>query len=230
MVRDGRARDPQHQGAIAQGIRARVLAQEFAADFDVHGEDLLLASAPLAPDAGDDRRHQRGSGLGGALAAPRTGNGFHGRNVYRPLSDWQASRPSGIVDAMSRVAVVTEAAPKAIGPYTQAIAVHGAPLIFCSGQIAIDPRSGELAGAGEIRQETHRVMQNLDAVLRAAGSSLANVVKTTIFLVDLGHFSAVNEVYGGYFAGIAPARSTVQVAALPRGAQVEIEVIALGDS
>lgn len=125
--------------------------------------------------------------------------------------------------------VATEAAPKAIGPYSQAVSVPSGRLIFCSGQIPIDPRTGELAGAGDVRQETHRVMKNLAAVLSAAGSSLAGVVKTTIYLVDLGNFSAVNEVYAGYFSGSPPARATVQVAALPRGAQVEIDAIALAD-
>ena len=120
---------------------------------------------------------------------------------------------------MPPVAVLTEAAPRAIGPYSQAIAVPAGPLVFCSGQIAIDPRSGELVGADDIRQQTQRVMENLQAVLQAAGSSLANVVKATIFLVDLGDFSAVNEIYGGYFSEHPPARSTVQVAALaPRRA------------
>jgi len=127
---------------------------------------------------------------------------------------------------MPLVAVLTEAAPRAIGPYSQAIVVPAGPLVFCSGQIAIDPRSGELVGAGDIRQQTQRVLENLQAVLQAAGSSLLSVVKTTVFLVDLGDFSAVNEIYGSYFSEHPPARSTVQVAALPRGAQVEIEAIA----
>jgi 2-iminobutanoate/2-iminopropanoate deaminase len=125
--------------------------------------------------------------------------------------------------------VATAAAPKAIGPYSQAVSVPAGRLIFCSGQIPIDPQSGELTGAGDIRQETHRVMKNLDAVLQAAGSSFAGVVKTTIYLVDLGNFSAINEVYAGYFPGRPPARATVEVAALPRGAQVEIDAIALVD-
>lgn len=129
---------------------------------------------------------------------------------------------------MSTVAVRTDAAPKALGPYSQAIVIPASSLVFCAGQIAIDPRTGELAGAGDVRQQTHRVMKNLDAVLQAGGSSLAKVVKTTIFLVDLGDFAAVNEIYGHYFPGQPPARSTVQVAALPRGAQVEIEAIAVG--
>jgi 2-iminobutanoate/2-iminopropanoate deaminase len=129
---------------------------------------------------------------------------------------------------MPPVAVLTEAAPKAIGPYSQAIVAPPGALVFCSGQIALDPGSGEIDGAGDVRQQTHRVMKNLEAVLHAAASSLTNVVKITIFLVDLGDFSAVNEVYGGYFPEHPPARSTVQVAALPRGARVEIEAIAVG--
>jgi len=122
--------------------------------------------------------------------------------------------------------VATDAAPKAIGPYSQAVIAPAGRLIFCSGQIPIDPQTGELAGAGDIRQETHRVMKNLDAVLKAAGASFADMVKSTIYLVDLRNFSVVNEVYGGYFTGSPPARATIQVAALPRGAQVEIDAIA----
>jgi 2-iminobutanoate/2-iminopropanoate deaminase len=123
--------------------------------------------------------------------------------------------------------VATENAPKAIGPYSQAVVAPGGKLIFCSGQIPLDPQTGEIAGAGDIRQEAHRVMKNLDAVLRAAGSALGSVVRCTIFLVDLGNFAAVNEVYGSYFPGPPPARTTVQVSALPRGAQVEIDAIAV---
>lgn len=123
--------------------------------------------------------------------------------------------------------IATSDAPKAIGPYSQAIAVPAGRLVFCSGQIPIDPQSGDLVGAGDVCQQVHRVMKNLDAVLRAAGSSLDRVVKTTIYLVDLGTFSAVNETYATYFTASPPARATVQVAALPRGAQVEIDAIAL---
>ena len=123
--------------------------------------------------------------------------------------------------------VATDAAPKAIGPYSQAVIAPASRLVFCSGQIAIDPQTGELVGAGDIRLETHRVMKNLEAILRAAGTSLASVVKSTIYLVDLGNFSAVNEVYASYFSGSPPARATVQVAALPRGARVEIDAIAM---
>lgn len=123
--------------------------------------------------------------------------------------------------------VATDTAPKAIGPYSQAVIAPAGSLIFCSGQIPIDPQTGELAGTGDIRQETHRVMKNLAAVLEAAGASLADMVRSTIYLVDLRNFSAVNEVYGSYFSGSPPARVTIQVAALPRGAQVEIDAIAL---
>jgi 2-iminobutanoate/2-iminopropanoate deaminase len=131
---------------------------------------------------------------------------------------------------MSRYVVATDAAPKAIGPYSQAIVSqpsHGARTVYCSGQIPLDPASGELLGAGDVKAQTHRILQNLSQVLQAAGGSLASVVKTTIFLTDLQDFALVNEVYGSYFPEAPPARSTVQVSALPRGAQVEIEAIAV---
>lgn len=118
-------------------------------------------------------------------------------------------------------------APQAIGPYSQAIAAAAGTMVFCSGQIPIDPATGQVVGAGDVRVEAKQVMDNLAAVLAAAGGSFASVVKTTIYLVDLGHFAAVNEVYGGYFSGAPPARATVQVAALPRGVQVEIDAIAV---
>lgn len=119
--------------------------------------------------------------------------------------------------------VQTDHAPAAIGPYSQAI-VHG-DLVFTSGQIPLDPRSGELV-RGSISEETTRVMDNLGAVLEAAGAGFDSVLKTTIFLTDMGDFQAVNEVYGARFTGTKPARSTVQVAALPKGARVEIEAVA----
>ncbi len=123
--------------------------------------------------------------------------------------------------------IATSDAPKAIGPYSQAVAVPAGRLVFCSGQIPIDPQSGDLVGTGDVREQVHRVMKNLAAVLRAAGSSLDRVVKTTIYLADLGTFSVVNETYATYFTASPPARATVQVAALPRGAQVEIDAIAV---
>ncbi len=121
-------------------------------------------------------------------------------------------------------AVSTPAAPAAIGPYSQAIVANG--FVFASGQVPLDPASGQIV-AGDIREQTQRVMENLRAVLEAAGSSLDAAVKTTCFLRDLADFAAFNEVYSTFFTADPPARSTVQVAALPRGAAVEVEVIAL---
>lgn len=127
-------------------------------------------------------------------------------------------------DTKNRVAISTDAAPAAIGPYSQAI--RSGDLIYTSGQIPLDPRTGEMV-QGDVAAQTERVMENLAAVLAAAGTSFERVLKTTIFLTDLGDFKAVNEVYGKRFEGMAPpARSTVQVAALPKGARVEIELIA----
>ena len=123
--------------------------------------------------------------------------------------------------------VATVDAPKAIGPYSQAVSAATGRLVFCSGQIPIDPNSGELIGAGDIRQQTQRVMRNLEAVLKAAGSSFTEVVKTTVYLVDLGDFTAMNEVYAGHFGDKPPARATVLVTALPRGARVEIDAVAV---
>jgi 2-iminobutanoate/2-iminopropanoate deaminase len=117
-------------------------------------------------------------------------------------------------------------APKAIGPYSQAVQAGAGPtFLFCSGQIPLDPRTGDLV-KGTIEEETRRVMENVRAVLAAGGAGFEQVVKTTIFLTDLSDFAKVNEVYGGYFKADPPARSTVQVAGLPRGARVEIEVTA----
>jgi len=120
-------------------------------------------------------------------------------------------------------AILTENAPAPIGPYNQAIRAGG--LLFCSGQIPLDPETGEIVPGG-IEAQTRRVMQNIEAVLRAAGASFAQVVKTTIFLIDMNDFGTVNAIYGEYFTATPPARSTVAVAALPRGSRVEIEVIA----
>ena len=119
--------------------------------------------------------------------------------------------------------ISTEKAPKAIGPYSQAISAG--ELIFTSGQIPLDPETQQLV-AGDIRVQTERVMENLSAVLQAAGVGFDKVVKATIFVVDLNDFAAVNDVYGKRFPKEPPARSTVQVAALPKGARVEIELIA----
>lgn len=126
---------------------------------------------------------------------------------------------------MSRDVVSTERAPRAIGPYSQAIRSGG--LLFLSGQIALDPATGQLVGGGDVRKETEQVMANARAVLDAGGASFGDVLKATIFLVDMADFAVVNEVYGRAFEGVSPpARSTVAVAALPRGARVEIELLA----
>jgi 2-iminobutanoate/2-iminopropanoate deaminase len=119
--------------------------------------------------------------------------------------------------------IATAGAPAAIGPYVQAR--REGDLVFCSGQIALDPASGQLVPGGVVA-EARRVLENLRAVLGAAGGDLGSVVKTTVFLVDMADFAAVNEVYAAFFAAPYPARSTVAVAALPRGARVEIEAIA----
>ena len=120
----------------------------------------------------------------------------------------------------------SDAAPKAIGPYSQAVATRPGELVFTSGQIPLDPKTGALV-EGDITVQTRQVMTNLAAVLLAAGADFSDVVKTTIFLTDLGDFQKVNEVYRGHFPSAPPARSTVQVAALPKGARVEIEMVAV---
>lgn len=132
-----------------------------------------------------------------------------------------------------RHVIATADAPRAIGPYSQAVSVPVpagpspavAGLLFLSGQIPLDPATGELV-KGTIEEETRRVMENLRAVLAAGQAGFQHVVKTTIYLTDLADFTRVNEVYGSYFPALPPARATVQVAALPRGARVEIDAIA----
>jgi len=126
----------------------------------------------------------------------------------------------------SKTAVSTKDAPTAIGPYSQAVRIGN--FLYTSGQVALDPATGALVSGG-VKEQTARVVENLKAVLAAAGASFAQVVKTTVFLKDMGDFAAMNEIYGRYFAAdnaVAPARSTVEVARLPKDALVEIEVIA----
>ena len=123
---------------------------------------------------------------------------------------------------MTREAISTATAPAAIGPYSQAIAIDG--FVFCSGQLGLDPATGNLLDGVEAQAE--RAMLNLRSVLDAAGLTFENVVKTTIFLADMGDFAAVNAIYGRFMPDPPPARSTVAVAALPKGGRVEIEVIA----
>ena len=125
---------------------------------------------------------------------------------------------------MSREIISTDAAPRAIGPYSQALRAGG--FLFLSGQIALDPRTEQLVG-GDIKQQTRRVLENVKALLQAAGSSLNRVVKCTVFLADMNDFGAMNEEYGSFFQEEPPARTTVAASRLPRGALVEIDVIAV---
>ena len=124
--------------------------------------------------------------------------------------------------------ITTDSAPAPIGPYNQAVQAGG--FLFISGQIALNPADGTIYQGGDIAVETEQVMRNLEAILTAAGLSFGHVVKTTIFLMSMGQFAAVNEVYGRYFdSATAPARETVQVSGLPKGVQVEISMVAVTD-
>jgi 2-iminobutanoate/2-iminopropanoate deaminase len=124
---------------------------------------------------------------------------------------------------MTRQAISTTNAPAAVGPYSQAIVAGD--LVFCAGQVPLDPATGEIH-PGTIEEQTERVLRNVGAVLDAAGVTFGDVVKTTVFLMDMGDFAAMNGIYAGFFPDPPPARSTVAVAGLPKGARVEIEVIA----
>jgi 2-iminobutanoate/2-iminopropanoate deaminase len=126
-----------------------------------------------------------------------------------------------------RQVIQTAGAPKAIGPYSQAIKTGS--MVFCSGQVGLDPAAGKLVDGG-VTAETERALKNLDAVLKESGASLRHVVRTTVYLADMKDFEAMNEVYGRYFGDHRPARSTIQAGGLPRGARVEIDVIATLDS
>src|SRR3954468_13404091 len=163
------------------------------------------------------------------------------RNCARPVPDsggvtkkallvWHrsdcVSQPAVYPRWMKKI-ISTSDAPAAVGPYSQAVRVGDT--VYCAGQIPLDPKSGEIVTGG-IDVQTRRVLDNVTAVLKAEGLNFSNIVKTTIFLMDLGDFQKVNEVYGSYFDQTPPARSTVQVAGLPKGAGVEIEVIAVADS
>lgn len=125
---------------------------------------------------------------------------------------------------MGKKVIHTDKAPQAIGPYSQAIQARN--FLFLSGQIPLDPRTGELV-KGDIRQQTKQVLENIKGVLESQGLGMENVVKTTIFLKDIGNFNQVNEIYGTYFPSSPPARSTVEVSKLPRNAGIEIEAIAI---
>jgi len=126
---------------------------------------------------------------------------------------------------MTNKRIETHHAPAAIGPYCQAVAVG--EWVYCSGQLALDPDDAQMRGDGDVGEETRQVLQNLEAVLEQAGASRGDVVKATVYLTDLDEFSKMNQVYAAFFDGwIPPARATVQVAALPKGAKVEIDFIA----
>jgi 2-iminobutanoate/2-iminopropanoate deaminase len=125
---------------------------------------------------------------------------------------------------MERSIIATDSAPKAIGPYSQAVTLGD--LVFCSGQIPLDPASGEVV-AEDITAQTRQVLTNLSSLLQASGSALDKVLKTTVFLADMGEFAAMNAVYAEFFPADPPARSTVQVARLPRDVRVEIEAVAV---
>lgn len=128
---------------------------------------------------------------------------------------------------MSRNIIHTDSAPAPVGPYNQAIAASG-QLLFVAGQIAIDPTTGEIVGSGDVQKQTEQVMANLKAILAAGGTSLDNVVKTTVFLSDMNHFAAMNAIYAQYFdEATAPARACVEVSRLPKDVLVEIDCIAV---
>ncbi|MBS1961299.1 MAG: RidA family protein [Bdellovibrionales bacterium] len=126
---------------------------------------------------------------------------------------------------MKKEAILTKDAPAPIGPYSQAI--RAGNLLFCSGQIPFDPATGQMVGQGDVKIQTRRVMDNIAAILKTAGASFDHIAKTTIFLKSMNDFPMVNEIYGSYFSGVTPARSTVEVARLPKDVSVEIEVTAV---
>ncbi len=126
---------------------------------------------------------------------------------------------------MPKSIIQTDAAPRAVGPYSQAVKLEGESLIFVSGQIALDPKTGDRIHGGVV-QETRRVMENLKLILQAAGSSLDKVVKTTVFLSSMDDFGVMNEVYSEYFKENPPARSTIEVSRLPKGMKIEVEAVA----
>jgi len=127
---------------------------------------------------------------------------------------------------VSKTAITTSSAPAAIGPYSQAVRVPAGDMIFCSGQIGLDPSSGDMVEGG-VEAQARCALENLRAVLGAAGARFEDVVRTTVFLADMGDFARVNAIYEQYFEGVAPARAAVQAAALPKGALFEIDAIAV---
>lgn len=126
---------------------------------------------------------------------------------------------------MTHISIVTPNAPGAVGPYSPAVAFDGGKMLFVSGQIAIDPATGQIL-TGSVAVQTERVLRNLHALLEAAGTGMDRVLKTTVFLIDMNDFTAMNEVYAQHFPGVKPARSTIEVRRLPKDVRVEIEAIA----
>jgi 2-iminobutanoate/2-iminopropanoate deaminase len=157
----------------------------------------------------------------GTTACPAIATDGYGGRCYNGAES--LAKTEGAEQMTDRKVINSVLAPQAIGPYSQA--VRTGDLIFVSGQIPLDPQTGELV-AGDIGAQTERVLQNVQAILESAGSAMANIVKTTVFLADIGDFAAMNEAYGRFFPNDPPARSAFQVAALPKGARVEIEVVA----
>ena len=140
-----------------------------------------------------------------------------------PAQVFTLGRALVLYPTLMREVIATPEAPAAVGPYSQAVAVGNT--LYCAGQIPLDPVTGEMV-AGGVAEQTTRVLENIGAVLRAKGMNFSNVAKATVFMTDLAHFAEMNQVYARYFQEPFPARSTIQVAGLPRGAQVEIEVVA----
>lgn len=140
-----------------------------------------------------------------------------------------ACEPRSRPMAVERKIISTPEAPAAIGPYSQGVVVSGGRTLYSSGQIALDPASGALVGEGDVVVQTRRVLDNLAAVLEAAGMTFSDVVRAGIYLADMGDFAAVNELYAERFPEAPPARSTVQVARLPKDVRVEIDVVAVAD-
>ncbi len=126
---------------------------------------------------------------------------------------------------MTHISIVTPNAPGAVGPYSPAVAFDGGKMLFVSGQIAIDPANGQILN-GTVAEQTERVLKNLRALLEAAGTGMDRVLKTTVFLIDMNDFTAMNDVYAQHFPGVKPARSTIEVRRLPKDVRVEIEAIA----
>lgn len=155
-----------------------------------------------------------------ALVAMTCFSIFAGAQTQSPKRDTKTSKRATI----SRRVIKTDKAPQAIGPFSQAIVAGD--LVFAAGQIGVDPKTGEFAGS-TLEEQAEQVLRNLSAVLEAAGSDLSHVVKTTVFLADMNDFNAMNAIYRRHFSEDPPARSTVQVARLPRNARIEIEAIAL---